>query len=116
MSTHIPFNFSIRPTYHYGYEDMAKSMRGKINSFVEGIPIVLEFIKKIRNPRVGIAEVSKYNDPIKSWTNVSFEELTSYCSKLDDSKNYVFVISETEYEKGTLHVVTGFEGRFYKPL
>jgi hypothetical protein len=95
---------------------MAKSMRGKINSFVEGIPIVLEFIKKIRNPRVGIAEVSKYNDPIKSWTNVSFEELTSYCSKLDDSKNYVFVISETEYEKGTLHVVTGFEGRFYKPL
>ena len=63
-----------------------------------------------------VAHMKKYNDPIKSWTDVPFGELTSYCSKLDDSKNYVFVISETEYEKGTLHIVTQFEGRFYKPL
>ena len=116
MSTYVPSNFTIRPTYNYGYFDMAKSMNGKITNFSEGIPIVLEFIKKIRNPKVGISEVSTRSEPIKSWTDVPFEELTSYCSKLDDSKNYVFVISETAYEKGTLHIVTQFEGRFYKPL
>ncbi len=115
MSTYIPFNFTIRPTYHYGYTDMAKSMNGRISSFAEGIPIVLEFIKKIRNPTVGISEVSDRYDPIQSWTNVPFEELTSYCVKLDSGKNYVFVISETTYEKGTLHVVTQFEGRYFRP-
>jgi hypothetical protein len=110
-----PFNFNISPYgSHYGYEDMAKCLRGKINSFIEGVPIVLEFAKKVRNSIVGVAEDNIYGEPYKPFVEVPIYELETYVSQLDASKKYRYVICETEYEKGKLHYVTWFEGK-YRP-
>lgn len=108
-----PFNFTINPYgSHYGYEDMAKCLRGKVDNFAEAVTIVLEFAKKVRNSIVGVAEDNEYGEPRKPFVEVPIHELETYVSTLDTNKKYRYVICETAYEKGKLHYVTWFEGKY----
>jgi hypothetical protein len=109
-----PLNFSITPYgSNYGWEDIGKCPRGRISKFIEAIPFVKEFIKKISEPEICVVEESKDKN---FGPAINIEDLESHISSLDSTKKYEILIFETVFEHGRKYFVRSFKTRYLPDL